>query len=108
MRTYGGVDVLIHVFLAWALVGGEWSPSCPSHFTPGERAHVAHWIGVGPRTGLEDVERRKSCLHWDSNSDPYTVIVNHWNIPVSKVNSEYSGDGEIKASALCLRTASVV
>jgi hypothetical protein len=30
-------------------------------FTPGERAPGIHWIGgwVGPRTGLDDVERRK-------------------------------------------------
>jgi hypothetical protein len=25
MKTYGGVDVWIHVFLTLALVGGEWS-----------------------------------------------------------------------------------
>jgi hypothetical protein len=27
MKTYGGVDVQIHVFLTSALVGGEWSAS---------------------------------------------------------------------------------
>jgi hypothetical protein len=55
MKTYGGVDVEIHVFLTSALVGGEWSASRPGRFTPG-----THWIGgwVGPRTGL-DVEMRK-------------------------------------------------
>jgi hypothetical protein len=25
MKTYGGVDVYIHIFLTSALVGGEWS-----------------------------------------------------------------------------------
>jgi hypothetical protein len=28
-----------------ALVGGEWSASLPSHFTPRERAPGTHWIG---------------------------------------------------------------
>jgi hypothetical protein len=27
MKAYGGVDVYIHVFVTWALVGGEWSAS---------------------------------------------------------------------------------
>jgi hypothetical protein len=28
-RNYGGVDIKIHVFLTSALVGDEWSASCP-------------------------------------------------------------------------------
>jgi hypothetical protein len=33
-------------------------------FTPGERAPGTHWIGgwVGPRAGLDDVEKRKLIL----------------------------------------------
>jgi hypothetical protein len=33
----------------------------PAAFTPGEKASGTHWVGglVGPRTGLNDVERRK-------------------------------------------------
>jgi hypothetical protein len=38
MKTYGGVDVYIHVFLTSALVEGEWLDSRPGRFTPGERA----------------------------------------------------------------------
>jgi hypothetical protein len=55
MKTYGGVYVQIHVFLTSALVGGEWSASRPGRFALG-----THWIGgwVGPRTGLDDVQRR--------------------------------------------------
>jgi hypothetical protein len=55
MKTYGGVDVQIHVFLTSALVGGDWSASRPGRFSLG-----THWIGgwVGPRTGLDNVERR--------------------------------------------------
>jgi hypothetical protein len=48
---------IAHVFLTSALVGGERSASRPWRFTPGG----AHWIRrrVGPRTSLDDVERRK-------------------------------------------------
>jgi hypothetical protein len=61
MKTYGGVDVQIHVFTTLALVLGELSASCPSHFTPGEIAPSVHWIGgwVGPRNGLDDMKSRK-------------------------------------------------
>jgi hypothetical protein len=38
MKTYGEVHVYIHVFLTSALVGGEWSVSHLSRFTPKERA----------------------------------------------------------------------
>jgi hypothetical protein len=40
MKTYGGVDVYIHVFLTTALVGGERSASRPGRFTPEEGAPV--------------------------------------------------------------------
>jgi hypothetical protein len=61
MKTYGGVDAQIHVFLTSALVGGEWSTSRPSNFAPGKRAPGSNWTGawVGLRTGLDDVEKRK-------------------------------------------------
>jgi hypothetical protein len=58
MKTYGGVDVQMHIFLTSALVGGEWSASRPGCFTPGGKSPGTHWTGgwVGPRTGLDDVE----------------------------------------------------
>jgi hypothetical protein len=61
MKAYGGVDVQIHVFLTSELVWGEWSASRPGRFTTHERASRTHWIGgwVGPRAGLDDVEKRK-------------------------------------------------
>jgi hypothetical protein len=61
MKAYGEVDVLIHIFLTSALVGGEWSASRLGSCTPGERAPGIHWIGgwVDPRAGLDDLERRK-------------------------------------------------
>jgi hypothetical protein len=61
MKTFGGVDILIHVFLTSALVEGEWSASRPCRFTIGESVPSTHWVGgwVGPRAGLDDVEKRK-------------------------------------------------
>jgi hypothetical protein len=46
--------------LTLTLVGGEWSASHSCRFTLRERAPDTHWIGhwVGPRAGLDDVERR--------------------------------------------------
>jgi hypothetical protein len=43
--------------LTLALAGA----SRPGRFTPGKRDPGTHWIGgwVGPRTGLDDVEKRK-------------------------------------------------
>jgi hypothetical protein len=61
MKTTGGSGCTHPVFLTSALVGGEWSASRPSRFTPGERAPGTHWIGglVDPRACLDDVEKRK-------------------------------------------------
>jgi hypothetical protein len=60
MKAYKGVDVYIQIFLTSALVGDEWSASRPRHINPGETAPGTHWIGgwVGPRAGLDDVEKR--------------------------------------------------
>jgi hypothetical protein len=71
MKTYGGVDVWIHIFLTSALVGGEWSASRTGRFTPGERDHVIHWIEgwVGPNAGLGLVEKRKILTLNDSKSE---------------------------------------
>jgi hypothetical protein len=61
MKTYGGMGVWIHVFMTSTLVGGNRLASWPGRFTSVERAPVTHWIGgwVGPRAGLDDVEKRK-------------------------------------------------
>jgi hypothetical protein len=52
---------IVPLFLTSALEGRLWSASRPGHFTPGERAHSTHWIvgWVGPRAGLDAVEKRK-------------------------------------------------
>jgi hypothetical protein len=45
-----------------ALVGSEWSASHPGRFISGERAPGTYRKGgwVGPKVGLDDVEKRKS------------------------------------------------
>jgi hypothetical protein len=64
MKTYVRVDVWIHVLLSSEFYGGEWSPSHLAFFVSGERATGTHSIGgwVGPRAGLDDVEKRKILL----------------------------------------------
>jgi hypothetical protein len=61
MKAYGEVNVYIHIFLTSALVRGEWSPSRPCRFAPEERTPGTYWVGgwVGPRAGLDDLEKRK-------------------------------------------------
>jgi hypothetical protein len=66
MKAYVGVDVYIYIFLTSALAGGEWSASSPYRFTPGERAHGAHWAG---EPVLMTWRSKNSCPHRDSNSD---------------------------------------
>jgi hypothetical protein len=60
MKTCGGVDLYLPVFLTSALFGGERSASRPCRFIPVERApprahYVAGW--VGPRTSLDDMQK---------------------------------------------------
>jgi hypothetical protein len=61
MKVYGAVGAQIHSFFTSALTGGGWTALRIDRFGAGESAPSTHWIGswVGPRTGLNDVERRK-------------------------------------------------
>jgi hypothetical protein len=56
MKAYGEVDIWIHIFLTSSLAGGEWLASGLDRFTPEERS-PGSW--VGPRVGLDDLEKRK-------------------------------------------------
>jgi hypothetical protein len=49
-------------FFTSALDGVEWPVSRLDRFTPGERAPSTHWIEdwLGPRTDLNDMEKRKT------------------------------------------------
>jgi hypothetical protein len=51
----------MHIFLTWALAGGECSALRPGRCTPGERVPGTHWIGgwVDPKAGLDGLEKRK-------------------------------------------------
>jgi hypothetical protein len=61
MKTYGGVDVYIHIFLTSTLAAGEWLASPYGRFTLEKGRPGTHWIGgrVNPRAGLDDLENRK-------------------------------------------------
>jgi hypothetical protein len=69
------VKVQVHSFLTLTLDGGEWSVSCPNHFTPGESAPSAHLVGgwVGHTASLNASEKRKisySCCESSSVVEP--------------------------------------
>jgi hypothetical protein len=57
MKKYEGVDVEHHVFLTSALVG----VSLSDRLTSGGRVRGPRFVGgwVGPRVGLNDLEKRK-------------------------------------------------
>jgi hypothetical protein len=92
-------------FLTSALVGGEWSASRFCRFTPGERAPCTHWIGgwVNPRAVLDNVEKRNSWPHRDTNSDPsvvqpvasrytdYAILASTHNINNTIINNKTCG-----------------
>jgi hypothetical protein len=76
-----GSEGIVPPFWTSALGGGEWSASCTGYFTPGERSPGAHWLEgwVGPRTGLDAVEKRKMLLlpgmePWLSGSYPIAIL----------------------------------
>jgi hypothetical protein len=58
-------------FLISARNRGEWSGARTGRFAPEEIAPAIHWIGgrVGPRAGLDAVEKRKSSCRY-RESDP--------------------------------------
>jgi hypothetical protein len=64
----------IHVFLTSVLIGGECSASRPDRFTPGERAPGTRCIGgwVGPRAGVDDVEKKKNLAPSGTRTSVYT------------------------------------
>jgi hypothetical protein len=71
MKSYGGVDVQIHVFLTSAIVEGEWSASRPCRFTPGEKASTRY--SFGRRVGGP---QRRSGRRWDKKNLAFTATRN--------------------------------
>jgi hypothetical protein len=76
MKTYGGVDVLFQILLTSALAGGERQLHTPAALHPGKQPPCTHLIGgwVGPRAGMDNVEKRKFLTpQGTQNSDPSVV-----------------------------------
>jgi hypothetical protein len=70
MEAYGGVEIQIHILLTSVLDGGEWSSSPSSRLTPGETDRDTDWLGdrVGPRAGMDFVEKGKSLAYSGSRN----------------------------------------
>jgi hypothetical protein len=75
-----------------ALVGGEWAASRRGRFTLGETTHAIRWIAgwVVPRTDLDNVEKKNSCLFQDLNSDPSVAqpAASHYTDCATSVSQE--------------------
>jgi hypothetical protein len=61
MKMYSKLEIYSHAFLTMALNGGEWSASCPGHFTIRVRDRSIHWIGgcMGPSASVVAMSERK-------------------------------------------------
>jgi hypothetical protein len=91
MKTYGGVDVYTHIILTVELVRGERSASSPGCFTLG-----IHWLGswVGPRVGMDDVEKGKFLTLrglelCPSVVQPVAISYTDWAIPDPTLSTIY-------------------
>jgi hypothetical protein len=73
MKAYGGVEVQIHVFLTWTLIGVSGQLHAPAALLPVERTRwIRGWLGL--TAGLDEAEKKKrNCSYLDSNSDPSIV-----------------------------------
>jgi hypothetical protein len=69
----GGIAPL---FLTSVLDRDEWSVPRPGRLTPGKRASGTHWIGgkVGPRAGLDAVQKRKGLSLEEIEPQPVTCL----------------------------------
>jgi hypothetical protein len=54
-KTYGGLNVQIHIFLTSTLIGGEWSLQAPATPIPCARSPGIHCMG--PKAGLDNMEK---------------------------------------------------
>jgi hypothetical protein len=57
MKTYGRVEVYVHVYFLSALDENGQAVSRSCNISPGERASDSHWIDwMGPRASMDAVE----------------------------------------------------
>jgi hypothetical protein len=86
MKAYGEDDVCVHVFLTLALVGGEWSVSCPGCFTLRKESPVP----IGYKAGHGE----NSWPYWDlwtltpllSSTYPVAVLTVPSPLPLHVLN----------------------
>jgi hypothetical protein len=71
------VDVYIHVYLTSALVGSEWSASCPGRFTPRGKS-PRYPLGrrlYGPQPVWTTWRRPRTPTAWSSSPEPVAVAI---------------------------------
>jgi hypothetical protein len=73
VKTYGGVDIYIHVFLTSLLIKGEFPDSRPGRFTPREGSH---WIGgwVRPEPVCRN-DRYELCYEYINRRMFFQIII---------------------------------
>jgi hypothetical protein len=60
VKTYWGVEVLLHAFLTLAVGGGEWSASFSGHFAPGAHC-MGGWVDPQSQSGRDGEEKTRHC-----------------------------------------------
>jgi hypothetical protein len=61
MKTYGGAEVYLHVFLTLVMDRDDWSVPHRGCISLGERAsHISRIGWLGPKADLEALEKRKT------------------------------------------------
>jgi hypothetical protein len=85
MKTYGEVDVYIHIFLTSALVGDEWSALCRREIVPGTHLKGG-WVGPEPVWTAWRVQN--FCPYRDSPLQPFDPPMRSLDFIVSKTLSE--------------------
>jgi hypothetical protein len=85
LKRHMGSGVTAPPFLTSVPDEGEWWASRPGSFTRGERFPGTHWIGgwLGPRVGLDDVEKGKirHCRESNPGRPARSPRYTDWAIP---------------------------
>jgi hypothetical protein len=104
MKMYGGVDVLIHIFLTSTLVGGKWSALRPGRFTPGKdptvpNGYEAGWTSESIWMTLEEYILNppyiRTPVPWSSGPYPVTIRLRY--------PGSYSGGSTVLKGSFTIR-----